>query len=86
MKTAQNSSFSALPKLVSVNNVQITDKKDIVDFFNNHFASAGLLFKSELEHLSSPGLFHHNAWGSNLFTFEPVSRETVLFTLRNIKL
>ncbi len=26
MKTVQNSSFSALPKLVNVNNVQITDK------------------------------------------------------------
>lgn len=84
MKTVQNSSFSALPKLVNVNNVQITDKKDLVDFFNNHFASVRLLFKSELEHLSSPGLSHPNAWGSNLFTVEPISREKVLFELRNI--
>lgn len=84
MKTVQNSSFSALPKFVNVNNVQVNDKKDIVDLFNNHFASAGSLFKPGLGHLSSPGFSNANVWDSNLFTFEPISRAKVLLVLQNI--
>lgn len=49
-----NSTSSALPKQICSDSAQITDKKEIVDAFNQHFASAGLLFNSQSHQTQYP--------------------------------